>query len=124
MVFGGGAEQEKAGEIFGVVLKVGGENDAGIVFGGAATGDGGGGFVAASENFANAAGGVFGGDAFHVRMGDEEAFALGEGHGVARDGANFVEGGAGAADEMVLDGEDGFGGDGESAFEKEIVDAD
>ena len=61
---GGGAEEEEAREIFGVVLNVGGEDDGSIVFGGAAAGDGGGRFVAACEDFADAAGGVFGGDAF------------------------------------------------------------
>ena len=40
------------------------------------------------------------------------------------DGADGIERRAGAADEAVLDGEDGFGGDGERTFEHEIVDAD
>ena len=57
-------------------------------------------------------------------MCDEEAFALREGHGMRGDGANVDECGAGAGDEVMLDGEDGFGGDGEGAFEEEIVDAD
>jgi hypothetical protein len=39
-------------------------------------------------------------------------------------GAEFVERCAGAADEVMFDGEDGFGGDGEGALEEEIVDAD
>ena len=47
------------------------------MFGGAAAGDGGAGFVAAGQGFANAAGGVFRGDAFEVRVGYEETFALG-----------------------------------------------
>lgn len=62
--FGGGPEKEEAGEIFGVVLNVGGEDDGGVVFGGAAASDGGGGFVAPGEDFADAARGIFGGDAF------------------------------------------------------------
>ena|SRR5580704_10986906 len=84
--FRGGTKQEKAGEIFGVVLDVGGEDDATVVFGGTAAGDGGGSFVAAGEDFADAAGGVFGGNAFEMRMGDEEMFALGESHGMGGDG--------------------------------------
>ncbi len=39
-------------------------------------------------------------------------------------GADVAERGAGAPDEVMLDGEDGFGSDGERAFQKEIVDAD
>jgi hypothetical protein len=38
------------------------------------------------------------------------------------DGANVVERSAWASDEVMFDGEDGFGGDGEGAFEEEIVD--
>ena len=57
-------------------------------------------------------------------MRDEEAFALRQGHGMTCDGANIVECGTGAADEVMLDGEDGFGGDGEGTFEEEVVDAD
>jgi hypothetical protein len=122
--FVGGAEEDEASEIFGVVLKAGGENDAVVVFGGAAAGDGCGSFVAAGEGFADAAGGVFGGDALEMRMCDEESFALREGHGMRGDGADVAECGAGAADEVMLDGEDGFGDDGEGTFEEEIVDAD
>jgi len=114
--FRGGTEQDEAGEIFWVVLDVGGEDNAGVMFGGAAAGDGCGRFVAASEGFANAAGGVFGGDALEVRMCGEETFALRESHGMRGHGADGIEGGAGAADQVVFDGEDGFGGDGERAF--------
>lgn len=57
-------------------------------------------------------------------MRDEETFALREGHGMAGNGEEVVEGGAGAADEVMLDGKDGFGGDGEGAFEEEVVDAE
>ena len=122
--FGGGAEEHEAGEILGVVLDVGSEDDAGVVFSGAAARYGCAGFVAASQGFADAAGGVFGGDSLQVRMGDEEAFALSESHGMTRDGADRIERGAGAADEVMLDGEDGFGSDVEGAFEEKIVDAD
>lgn len=83
--FGGRTKQDKASEIFGVVLDIGGEDDAAVVFGGAAAGDGRGSFVAAGEDFADAAGGVFGGNALEVRMRDEEMFALGEGHGMGGD---------------------------------------
>ena len=74
--FGGGTEQEKAGEIFGIVLDASEENDATVMFGGAAASDGGGAFVTAREGFADAAGGVFGGDALEVRMRYEETLAL------------------------------------------------
>jgi len=124
VVFGRGAEQEKAREVFGIVLDIGGQDDSGIVLGGTASGDGGGGFVAASEDFADAAGRVLGRDTLEMRVGDKKSLALGEGHRVAGDRAEPSEGGARAADEMVLDGEDGLRGDGEGAFEKEIVDAD
>lgn len=67
--FGSGAQQKKAGEIFGVVLDAGEENDSAVMFGGAAGGDGGVGFVAAGEGFAHASGRVFGWNALEVRMG-------------------------------------------------------
>ena len=57
-------------------------------------------------------------------MDYEEAFALSQRHGMTRDRADGIERGAGAADEVMLDGEDGFGSDGERAFEEKIVDAD
>ena len=40
------------------------------------------------------------------------------------DGADRIERGAGAADEVVFDRQNGFRDDGEGAFEEEIVDAD
>jgi hypothetical protein len=40
------------------------------------------------------------------------------------DGADGIERGAGAADEVVFDRQNGFRDDGEGAFEEEIVDAD
>lgn len=92
--------------------------------GGAASGDGGGGFVATGEDFTDATGSVFGGDALEMRMRDEKAFTLGEGHGVTRDGAEVDERGARAADKNVLDGEDGLGDDGEMAREEEVIDSD
>jgi hypothetical protein len=55
------------------------------VFGGAAAGDGGGSFVSAGEDFTDAPGGILGGNAFEMRMGDEEMFALGESHGMGGD---------------------------------------
>ncbi len=118
------AQQDEAREIFGVVLDFFGEDDAVVVIGGAAAGDRGGDFVAAAEDFADAAGGVFGGDALEERMLREEAFALRERHGMRRDGFDLVERGAGDSDEIELDGENCFGGDGEAIFEHEVVDAD
>ena len=85
------AQEDEAREIFGVVLDFFGEDDAVVVVGGAASGDRGGDFVAAAEDFADAAGGVFGGNALEERMLREEAFALRERHGMRRDGLNFVE---------------------------------
>lgn len=75
--FGCRTQQDEAGEIFWVVLDVGGQDDAGVVFGGAAACDGGARFVAAGQGFADAACGVFGGDALEVRMHGEKALALG-----------------------------------------------
>jgi len=40
------------------------------------------------------------------------------------DGADAIERRAGAADQVMLDVENGFGGDGEGAFEEQIVDAE
>ncbi len=122
--FVGGAEEKEAREIFGIVLDVGGEDDTCIVFRGAATGDGCGRFVGPGQDFADAAGGVFGGDALEVGMRGKEALALGQGHGMRGHGAYRVEGRARAANQVMLDGENGFGGDGEGAFKEEIVDAD
>jgi hypothetical protein len=43
---------------------------------------------------------------------------------MTRDRTNRVKRRAGATDQVVFDWKDGFGGDGEGAFEEEIVDAD
>ena len=79
-------KQDEAGEIFGVVLDFFGEDDAVVVVGGAAAGDGSGDFVTAREDFADATGSVFGGDALVVWMLREETFALGECHRMRGDG--------------------------------------
>src|SRR5208282_647731 len=50
--------------------------------------------------------------------------ALRQRHGMRGDGEQVVKRGAGAADDVMLDGENGFRGDGECAFEEKIVDAD
>lgn len=121
------AEEDEAREIFGVVLDFFGEDDAAIVVGGATAGDCGGDFVTAAENFADAAGGVFGGDALEERVLREEALALRECHGMRRDGFDLVERCARDGDEIELDGENCLGGDGElrfPIFEHEVVDAD
>jgi len=122
--FGGGTQQDKASEILGVILDVVGENDAAVVFGGAAACDGGGCFITTGEDFADAAGGVFCGNAFEMRMGDEKTFALGESHGMRGNGTDGLESGAGAGDEAMLDGKNGFRNDREMAGEEQIVDAD
>ena len=110
------AQEDEAREIFGVVLDFFGEDDAAVVVGGATARDCGGNFVAADEDFADAAGGVFGGDALEVRMLREETFALRERHRMRRDGLDLVERCAGDRDEIELDGENCFGGDGELYF--------
>jgi hypothetical protein len=120
--FVGGAKEDEPGEIFSVVLDVGGEDDAAVVFGGAATGDGCVGFVAAGKSLAHAAGSVFGGNALEVRMRREETFALSESHGMTRDRTNRVQSRAGAADQVVLDGENGLRSDGEGALQEQVVD--
>ncbi len=122
--FGGAAEQEKTGEIFVVVLDSLGENDAAIMFGGAASGDARATFVAARDRFAHASGRVFRGNTLQVRMGRKKALALGQSHGVGSDRMEAAERRAGATDEVMFDAEDGLGGDREGAFEKQIVDAD
>ena len=57
-------EKNKAREIFGIVLNSFGENDAAVVFGSAASSDACERLVSARESVANAASGVFGGNAF------------------------------------------------------------
>ena len=118
------AEQDEAREIFGVVLDFFGEDHAVVVIGGPAAGDCGGNRIAAAEYFADAAGGIFGGDALVQRMLCEEAFALRERHRMRRDGFDLVERRAGDCDEIELDGKNRFGGDGEPIFEHEVIDAD
>src|SRR6266704_2860807 len=56
-------------------------------------------------------------------MGGEEALALRQGHGMGSYGTNALQRCPGAGDQMVLDGEDGFGDDAEIAFEQKIVNA-
>lgn len=122
--FAGGTQQKKASEIFHIVLNAGYENDAAVVFRGAASGDGRGSFIAAGDHFAHASGGIFRGDALQTRMRNKKTLALGQGHGVGSDGAEIVERRAAAADEVMLDWQDGLRGDSEGAFEKKIVNAD
>jgi hypothetical protein len=116
-------KQNKASEILVVVLDVGSEDDAAVVFRGAAAGDGCGGFVAAGQGFADAAGSVFGRDALEMGMRGEEAFALRERHGMTRDGAEVAERGAGATDKAMLNWEDSFRNHTEIAGKEQVVDA-
>ena len=122
--FAGGAEQEEAGEIFGVVLDIRSEDDARVVFRGAAPGDTCAALITAVDGFAHASGGVFGGNALEMRMCGEEALALSQRHGVRSHGTKAIERRARTADEMMLDGQDGFRRDGESALEQKVVNAD
>ena len=117
-------QQDETREIFGVVLDFFGEDHAAVVICGTAAGDSGRNFVATAKDFAHAAGGVFGRDAFEQRMLREEALALRERHGMRRDGLDLVERCAGDCDEIQLDGKNCFGGDGELIFKHEVVDAD
>ena len=57
-------------------------------------------------------------------MSDEEAFTLGESHGVRGDGTDGVERRAGTADEAMLNGKDGFRDDSEIALQEEVIDSD
>lgn len=121
---GGGAEQEEAGEIFGIVLNAGQENDAAVMFRGAAPGDTCAALITAVDGFAHASGCVFGGNALEMRMRGKETLALSQRHGVRSHGTKAIECRARTADEMMLDGQDGFRRDGESALEQKIVNAD
>ena len=58
-----------------------------------------------------------------MRMSDKKIFALSQGHGMRRHGAQIVESGAGNADYMVFDGQNGFRDDGQIAFEEQVVNA-
>lgn len=77
-----GEQENKARKILGVVLDAFGEDRGAIMLGGAAPGNGGSGFVAAKNDFADAAGGVFRRNALPFGMRGEETFALRERHGV------------------------------------------
>jgi hypothetical protein len=116
--FGGGAEQKKSSEILGVVLNAGGENYASIMLRGTARSDGRASFVSPGDSLAHASRRVFRRNALEVRMLDKKAFALGESHGMRSDGAEAIERGSGTTDEVMCDGQNGLGGDGESAFEE------
>ena len=117
-------EQNETREIFRIVVNVFGENDAAVDGGGAAGGDSGKRFVAAGDDFADAAGGVFGGDAFQAGMGEEKFFALRERDGMRGDGAKIGERCAGASDELMFDVKNRFRNDAQIAFNEQIVHAD
>lgn len=117
-------QQDKAGEIFGVVLNAGHENAAAVMSCGAASGDGRAAFISVGNGFTHASCRILRGDTLEFRMSGEEMLALGKSHGMGCDGAEIAERRAWAADEMMLDREDSLGGDGESAVEEEVVDAD
>ena len=116
-------EKDKPGKVFGVVLDILGKNHATIMFGSAASSNRRTGFIAASESFPDTSGGVFCGHALQIRMRGEKTLALREGHRMRGHGAESLQGGTRATDEMVFDGENGFRDDAEIAFEQEIVNA-
>ena len=94
------------------------------MFGGAAAGDGSGSFVAAGEDFADAAGSVFGWNALEARVSHKKAFALRESHGMRGDGTDGIERRTGAANESMLNREDSLRDHPEIAGEQEVVDTD
>ena len=94
------------------------------MLGGAAPGNRRTGFIAASDSFPDTPSGVFRRHALELRMGREETFALREGHGMRGYGAEALQGGARATDEMVLDGEDGFRDDSELALQQKVIHSD
>ena len=116
-------QENKASEVFRVVLDARGKNHAVVMLGGAPASNGRAGVVSAGEHFANAAGRIFRGNALQLRMSGEEAFALRKSHGMRGHGSNARERGTGDTDEMVLDEKDGFRDDGEPALQQEVVDA-
>ena len=80
-------EQNEAGEVFGIVVNVFGEDGAAVDRGSAARGDARERFVTAGDDFADAAGGVFRRNAFQIGMCEEEFFALCKRNGMRGDGA-------------------------------------
>ena len=80
-------EQNEAREVFGIVVNVFGEDDAALDRGSAARGDTRERFVAAGDDFADAAGGVFRRNALQIGVREEEFFALCKRDGMGGDGA-------------------------------------
>ena len=120
----GRTQQNKAGEILGVVLDVISEDDAAIVFGGAAAGDGRATPIAAGERFAHAASCIFRRHAFDARVGEEETFALSKSHGMRGYGTDGIKRRTGTANEAMLNREDNFRDYAEVAADKEVIDPD
>ena len=117
-------QQDESGEILGIVVDIFGEYGASVDFGGATAGNRGEGFVAAGEHFANAAGGILRGSTLQFGIGEKEALALRQRDGVGGDRVKIGERGSGAANELVLDVQDGFRNHGEIAIQKEIENPD
>src|SRR5256885_4257323 len=80
-------EQNEAREVFGIVVDVFGEGGAAVDRGSAARGDTRERFIAARDDFADTAGGVFRGNALQIGMREEEFFALCKRDGMRGDGA-------------------------------------
>lgn len=116
-------QQNKTSEILGIVLNVFGQNDPSVDISGAARRDSRERFVAARNRFAHAAGGIFTGDALQVRMGEEKLFALRERDRMRRNGAKIGKRSARAADELMLNVQNGFRDDRQVAFDKQVVNA-
>ncbi len=84
-------QEDKAREIFGIVLDAFGENHTLIMLGCASPGDRRAGFVSARQDFTNAAGGIFGGNASPLRVSGEKTLALRQRHGMGGDGTYIGE---------------------------------
>src|SRR4029077_7881335 len=121
---GAGTNQTKPGEFLVVVLEVMGEDDAAIVFCGAASSDGRATLIAAGERLAHAASRIFRRHAFDARVSEEETFALSKSHGMRSDGADGIERRAWTANEAMLNREDNFRDYAEVAADEEVIDPD
>ena len=119
----GREKQDEAGEVFRVILDAFAEDNRAVVFRGTASSDGRAGFISARHHFADAAGGVFGGDTLEIGVRLKEALALRKSHGMRSNGAQQIEGRAGASDEVMFDGENGFAANFEGAFQQEVINA-
>jgi hypothetical protein len=114
-------QEHKARKVFGVVLNGFGENDGAVMLSGAAASDSGARFISPSKHLADAAGGIFRGDALEMRVGEKELLALRKCHRMRGDRPDVVQGGTRRRNEVMFDRKDGFRDDGERTFEQQVV---